>query len=197
MKFPIALIGLLATHVLSTPLEAVKVDKATIKECGVLGVQQWDRKQLTKAESLANGAKIRLCNEHPAEHGIKSPTYDPNVKPEDLDSSIGKEDVGTSPVEKTGLEKRYPCYSGGRGHGNDYDYGCDNGWCWRNCDVNFLEPGGLFGTTKPWCWLAGGGGWGAWSTCTVWQDCKNLYDYHDAKCGNGPVNSCKACGCSC
>ncbi|RMI99083.1 hypothetical protein CDV36_016058 [Fusarium kuroshium] len=97
-------------------------------------------------------------------------------------------------VEGEGLGKRYDCTNGGRGRGADYDYGCDKGWCWRNCDVNVRWAGGLAGQPKPWCWLAYDGGKGGYTPCGRWQDCEWSYNNKNAKCKKG---NCKACGCGC
>jgi hypothetical protein len=88
---------------------------------------------------------IGLFVESSFQNLITSPLENPDASPVDLDSSYGKsEELETSPNEERGLEKRYSCPDGsGRGRGQfEYDYGCDKGWCWRNCDVNVGSLGG-------------------------------------------------------
>lgn len=131
--------------------------------------------------------------EHPALRGEVSPLYNPNARPEDLISPPNRGVTTTDDDTDTGtLEKRGSCpvYGEGRGNGVDYDYGCDKGWCWRNCNGPFLDPT----KKKSWCWLAYEGGWGPWTPCGGWYDCEWSYNNVDAKCGKG---DCGACGCSC
>ncbi|KAL2211262.1 hypothetical protein CC79DRAFT_1317417 [Sarocladium strictum] len=192
MKIPTVIIGLLSAQVLGNPVDGSRV--ALRGECGELGVMDWD---LTVLPEGTDVSVLRRCKEHPSEIGVTSHLLSPEASPEDLDSSYGKREVlGTSPNEERDLDKRYSCPAGsGRGKGQfEYDYGCDKGWCWRNCDVNVGSPGGGEGLRKPWCWLAYEGGHGGWTPCGRWQDCEWSYNNKNAKCGKG---DCKACGCGC
>ncbi|UPK95931.1 hypothetical protein LCI18_006866 [Fusarium solani-melongenae] len=147
-----------------------------------------------KLSDLPEGTKIaalRKCREHPASFGILSSLANPGDSSEDLKRFANHQSLVS---EGGSLTKRYDCTNGGHGRGADYDYGCNGGWCWRNCDVNVGWPGGLAGQPKPWCWLAYDGGKGGWTPCGRWQDCEWSYNNKDAKCGKG---NCKACGCGC
>ncbi|CAM1508007.1 Fc.00g048550.m01.CDS01 [Cosmosporella sp. VM-42] len=196
MKLLVALLGLIATPALCTPLEAdgavIHAERAAIAtECGALGVMEWNLEDLPEG---TNATALRKCKEHPLSLGISSPLKNPAEKAKNLDSSIGKEVSLETPAERDEslIEKRQRCATGGgRGHGADYDYGCDNGWCWRNCNV---ESSIIVLDKKPWCWLAYEGGHGGWTPCGRWQDCEWSYNNKNAKCGKG---NCKACGCGC
>ena len=190
MKLLVSLLGLIATPALCTPIGA---DRAAVEaECGALGVMEWDLKDLPEGTDTA---ALRKCKKHPSELGIGSPLRNGAEIDENLDSSVGKKVSLESLAkrEESLFDKREVCPVGqGRGSGWDYDYGCDNGWCWRNCnaEINFLYPW----NGKPWCWLAYEGGWGGWTPCGRWQDCEWSYNNANAKCGKG---DCAACGCGC
>lgn len=67
------------------------------------------------------------------------------------------------------------CYEG------DKSNGCTDGYCWKKCQN---EDG-------PWCWTAGGNGYGDWIDCDTDGDCSD-----DDACGVGD-GDCTACGCGC
>lgn len=166
MQLSITLLCVLATRALCTTIET---------ECGVLDV-----KNIPEGTDLT---ALKSCQEHPISLGISSSLENPNETPENLESSIGKRS------SDDGLTKRNSCPRG-RGNGPDYDYGCDKGWCWRNCN----KPPGVWDTPKPWCWLKYEGGNGGWTPCGRWQDCEWSYNNKNAKCAKG---NCKSCGCGC
>lgn len=71
--------------------------------------------------------------------------------------------------------------------------GCQDGYCWRRCNLGSLLKGGRDGS---WCWQAtnptgkfSDRGTGPWKTCKQNSDCTG-----EAACGVGP---CKDCGCFC
>ncbi|KAI9172852.1 hypothetical protein HJFPF1_02366 [Paramyrothecium foliicola] len=180
MKFSLSLLGLVAPA-LCSPTVALLADRAAVEaECGELGVMDWN---LEGPSANTDISALRKCKKHPSELGIASPAYNPDIEENDLESISVRSDIRL-------FHRQTPsCEEGGRGKGHDYDYGCDKGWCWRNC-------GGPFGLTynKPWCWLAYEGGKGGWTPCGGWKDCEWSYNNKNAKCAKG---NCKACGCGC
>ncbi|EUC33609.1 hypothetical protein COCVIDRAFT_23019 [Bipolaris victoriae FI3] len=183
MKLLSILLGLAATGALCSPTaEAVE---ATVEDCGELGVMEWDPATLPEGTDIS---ALRKCKKHPSELGIASPLYDPASETEVTNSSKR----GDLLDEVAAIAKRGVCSKGGRGSGYDYDYGCDKGWCWRNCDGPFVNAD--VGLKKTWCWLAYESGNGGWTPCGRWQDCEWSYNNKAAKCGKG---DCKACGCGC
>jgi hypothetical protein len=183
MKFSLALLSLAATRALCSPT-ASPAELAVIEECGELGVMEWNQADLPEGTDIST---LRKCKKHPSELGITSPQYNATIEESDLTSAAKRGELIATDAE---LEKRGQCTTGGRGHGLDYDYGCDNGWCWRNCDGPFWQTG----ERKTWCWLAYESGAGGWTPCGRWQDCEWSYNNKAAKCGKG---DCKACGCGC
>jgi hypothetical protein len=183
MKFLSVLFALAATRALCSPTASPA--EFTAEECGELGVMDWDPANLPEGTDVS---ALRKCKKHPAELGVASSLYDPSTET-DLISSVKR---GELVEEAAGLDKREICLEGGRGMGFDYDYGCDKGWCWRNCNGPFVSTNPA--APKPWCWLAYEGGNGGWTPCGRWQDCEWSYNNKNAKCGKG---DCKACGCGC
>lgn len=181
MKFQVALLSLVATGAFCSPT-ASSAELATTEECGELGVMEWNQAELPEGTDVST---LRKCKKHPSELGITSPLYDASVGEVNLTSPAKRGELIAKAAE---IEKRGDCATGGRGTGFDYDYGCDNGWCWRNCDGPFLN------WPKTWCWLAYESGNGGWTPCGRWQDCEWSYNNKAAKCGKG---DCKACGCGC
>ncbi|EUC43040.1 hypothetical protein COCMIDRAFT_101862 [Bipolaris oryzae ATCC 44560] len=183
MKLLSILLGLAATGALCSPTTSAV--EATVEDCGELGVMEWDPASLPEGTDVS---ALRKCKKHPSELGIVSPLYDPASETEVTNSSKRGELLD----EVAALDKRGVCSKGGRGSGYDYDYGCDKGWCWRNCDGPFVNAD--VGLKKTWCWLAYESGNGGWTPCGRWQDCEWSYNNKAAKCGKG---DCKACGCGC
>ncbi|KAH6616271.1 victoriocin [Boeremia exigua] len=136
----------------------------------------------------ADLAAIENSDVHPAELGIYSPLYDPTQDEANLTSSAGQGELLT---EVAKIAARGTCSSGGRGGGTDYDYGCDKGWCWRNCGGPFYD---VFDKGKSWCWLKYESGNGGWTPCGRWQDCEWSYNNKQAYCAKG---DCPSCGCGC
>ncbi|KAF4447188.1 hypothetical protein F53441_9235 [Fusarium austroafricanum] len=127
------------------------------------------------------------CLKHPTELGIKSSLYDPQ----------GEKESAEGDQSPAGISRRDPnqavCPLGkGRGNGLDYDYGCTDGWCWRNCGGPFP----LFAERKPWCWLKYESGKGGWTPCGRWQDCEWSYNNKQAYCAK-KKKGCGECGCGC
>jgi hypothetical protein len=183
MKFLFALLSLAATRVLCSPTTSLA--ELAIKECGELGVMEWNQAELPEGTDIST---LRKCKKHPSEVGITSSQYNPDIGEADLTSPAKR---GELIAEVAEITKRDHCLvSGGRGTGFDYDYGCDNGWCWRNCDGPFWSSI----EKKTWCWLAYNDGNGDWTPCGRWQDCEWSYNNKGSKCGKG---DCKACGCGC
>lgn len=182
MRFLFVLLSLAATRALCSP--TATTTETTTEECGELGVMEWDQANLPEGTDVS---ALRKCKKHPAELGIVSSLYNPDEEA-DTTSSTKQED----PIEVASIAKRGLCPKGGRGTGWDYDYGCDKGWCWRNCNGPFISENPL--SKKTWCWLAYESGNGGWTPCGRWQDCEWSYNNKAAKCGKG---DCKACGCGC
>ncbi|SPJ73058.1 uncharacterized protein FTOL_02787 [Fusarium torulosum] len=131
------------------------------------------------------------CLKHPTELGIKSPLYDPSQGETESSAENVNTDMGLSPRDDDGAM----CPLGkGRGTGMEYDYGCDEGWCWRNCRTGPTFP--MAAKRKPWCWLKYEAGVGGWTPCGRWQDCKFSYDKKNAKCAK-KKKGCGECGCGC
>jgi hypothetical protein len=127
------------------------------------------------------------CLKHPTELGIKSSLYDPKGE---TDSSA---ESAESHARLAPRKEEDVCPSpGGRGSGLEYDYGCVEGWCWRNCN----GPFSFFADRKTWCWLKYEAGNGGWTPCGRWQDCKYSYDKKNAKCAK-KKKGCGECGCGC
>lgn len=170
-----------------TTAELATFKLAAIEECDELGVMDWNLAELPEDTNVSS---LRKCKTHPSELGIVSSKYDLDAEEANLTSPVKRGEL----AEHSELIKRGICTQGGRGHGIDYDYGCENGWCWRNCDGPFggvvLDPT----STKTWCWLAYESGNGDWTPCGRWQDCEWSYNNKAAKCGKG---NCNACGCGC
>ncbi|KAJ5037622.1 victoriocin [Bipolaris maydis] len=140
MKLLSILLGLAATGALCSPTTSAV--EATAEDCGELGVMEWDTANLPEGTDVS---------------ALRNPLYDPTSETEVANSSKRGELLD----EVAALAKRGVCSKGGRGSGYDYDYGCDNGWCWRNCD-------GPFGN-------------GGWTPCGRWQDCEWSYNNKAAK----------------
>lgn len=131
------------------------------------------------------------CLQHPTELGIKSSLYDSSQGETESSADTANDGTGLSPRQ----DDRVMCPPGkGRGQNMDYDYGCDEGWCWRNCRTGRTFPLGAI--SKPWCWLKYEAGVGGWTPCGRWQDCKYSYDKKNAKCAK-KKKGCGECGCGC
>ncbi|EMD61770.1 hypothetical protein COCSADRAFT_38606 [Bipolaris sorokiniana ND90Pr] len=182
MRLSSVLLSLAATGALCSPTASVA--DPTAEKCAELEALGQDQgNPLSESDATA----LRKCGKHPAELGLVSSLYNPDEKA-NLTSPANR---GKLLDELTGLQKRAYCQDGGRGHGWDYDYGCTNGWCWRNCEGPF---NGALEFRKTWCWLAYEAGSGGWTPCGRWQDCEWSYNNKNAKCAKG---NCKSCGCGC
>ena len=185
MQILFTFLGLAAVRALCSPTTSL-AELAVAEECGELGVMEWNQAELPEGTDIST---LRKCKKHPSELGIASPLYDLSVGEADLTSPV---EHGELIAEVAEITKRGTCAQGGRGWGPEYDYGCDNGWCWRNCDGPFLVLPQA--PKKSWCWLAYESGNGGWTPCGRWQDCEWSYNNKAAKCSKG---NCKACGCGC
>ena len=92
----------------------------------------------------------------------------------DAASLIAERDVTLNDLEKRS------CW-----WGNNYGCSQKKKRCWRRCGTN-PDDG-------KWCWLAAGGGGGAWLGCSVDTQC-SPGNTPGSGCGQG---SCSECGCSC
>jgi hypothetical protein len=118
-------------------------------------------------------ADVRKCEGHPLAHNFNS-GGDSSEAPVNVNENQNSTQVQTrSSLEESAAQR---CYK-------KAPYGCDGGYCWKSCgDKNKGE----------WCWTANKGGYGAWTTCSNWQDCGTT----TYACGAGCVTS-RSCGCSC
>lgn len=137
-----------------------------------------------------DGSNQAPAKQHRALMGIASPLHNRTERPEKIESTPNNNN-NAKPVHllPPGVSGKHGCRVGGRGHGYDHDYGCDQGWCWTNCAGPFILPPER---TKPWCWLAYKGGTGDWVPCKRWSNCEYAHLLENAKCsrGNGKPGGC-------
>ncbi|KAF2026613.1 hypothetical protein EK21DRAFT_73783 [Setomelanomma holmii] len=150
-------------------------DAALQGECGALGVMA--------VPAGVDASTVRHCAEHSLgrEHVLVASGDDADntddLAQRNVDIDLTQRDTDDAPESENTPESIFGTARRGCNK-NMADYGCQKGYCWRQC-----VPG-----SGAWCWLAEGSGRGPWVRCSYASQCR-----YEGNCGVG----CAACGCSC